>query len=156
MTFQLHEIEALRDQPNVSGKVLGELLESLRVDDEELAAAVADICASLDFINQEDAIELLDYSIDEHPVVAASACRLLPLSFGQSPEHDQLVDKALVATLSNHEEIGVQQQAAMALSKLNTLTDEAVEALRVAAASEDARLSRLADRALEQARDDAA
>ncbi|MFN3189779.1 MAG: HEAT repeat domain-containing protein [Aureliella sp.] len=156
MTFQLNEIEELHNQPERIGSALVELVESLRAGDEEIASGVADVCGTLDVVNPVDSVNLISFCNEEHPVVALWACRLLVLSLGQSSEHDAVAEQAFVKALVGHRDIGVQQQAAIALGKLERKCRETVDALRVAAESEDPRLSRLAGRALEHCQDDAA
>lgn len=156
MTFPLSEIESLHGQPEQIVSVLADLLASLREDDEELAAGVADVCGSLDSIRPEDSLALIPYCSEDHPVVAAWGCRLLAMSLGQEAEHDAVVERVLAESLTKHENVGVRHQAAIAIGKLQQPSEGTVDALRTAAASEDARLSRLAGRALEQIHDDAA
>lgn len=123
-----------------------ELLESMRSEDEEVRAWASDALHTLESLPKTLAHSVADMCLQPNAAVSAAACRML-LKLGDEATQYQT---AIVACLTQHKEITARQQAALALSSVDGLTTESLDALRAAANSADPRLKRLATNALSQ------
>ena len=92
-----------------------------------------------------DAVELANLIDADSGDVAYWAVSLL----GRLGEEAQVALPAMARALETHASMAVRQRAAWALGKLGPAAAGALAPLRVAAASDDARLARLATRAIE-------
>ena len=144
--ISIERLQEIAGDPSLAAKSIRLLLNAMRSEDEEIRAWASD---GLQQIEQPDpalASELAELCDSTMAPIAGWACKLLSRLGEQATDYQS----AVTHTLGTHPEITVRQEAALALGAIPQLDAASIAALRQAAKSTDARLSRLATQALQQ------
>lgn len=143
---QLQQLASAGAPPD--GQILN-LLITMSDSQEETRAWASDVLQSVEVLPRGLADSVAAKCLDPHPPVAAWACTLLGKLESDAAKHQSNI----AACLNTHPSISTRQQAALALGSIAAhepigLESATLESLRRAAASDDARLKRLAAAAL--------
>ncbi len=143
-TLPLDKLQQLALEPEQAQSHMLSILSSLASDDEEVRAYASDCLEQIETPEPAALAQLASHCTAHSAPIANWACKLLG-RIGtiacQGP---------LTAALNEHESLGVRQQAALALAKLANLQPGTIAALKQAALSNDPRLQRVAQQALEK------
>lgn len=145
-TLSLAQLQDLAKQPEQVQANVDQILGSLASSDEESRAWASDILCAIEALPEEMGSRLMPFCEHRSPVVASWACKLLVKTTNTKPEWEA----AVASTLVSHPETAARTEAAVALGKLSSLSEVSRQKLGEAAGSEDPRLSRMAQRALDK------
>lgn len=143
-SLSIARLKELARSPEASQQHVIAVVLTLQDEDEEVRAWA---CDALEEVNptQESAAQLAELARHVNPTIAGWSCKLL----GRLAEAATPYQAAIANTLSAHASSGARQMAALALQTIPDLSKETLNALRAAAQANDARLSRLAQQAIE-------
>ncbi|GAB5402649.1 MAG: hypothetical protein Aurels2KO_08800 [Aureliella sp.] len=144
--LSVDELKQLAASPEETQSQLGNVLLALASADEEVRAWASDCLAQIECVSSDGANAVKQYCKHAAAPVASWACKLLAKCQPSAPEFERLICEAM----DNHESIAVRAEAAGALGRLEQLSPQTRQLLEKAAENEDARLSRLASRALDR------
>lgn len=147
--LSIEQLRQLASDPSQSRSRLIPLLNELRADDDEVKGWVNDCLTLVEALPSSLAPQLSTYCSDTHVAVASWACKLL----GRLGHDGSAWQDVLVNALTNHESTAVKQAAAAALANIQGLSAATLQALRLAAQTDDARLKRLAEQAMASTND---
>jgi hypothetical protein len=146
--LSLAEVQNLVQDPQQAVCCIESLLLTLACEDLELCAWASDALQNVRTMDPHTARRVVTYCMHEAAPTAVWACNLI----GRLGTEVSCYQDTLVEALTEHPEIGVRQQAAASLGKVSGLSAVARQRLAEAAESDDPRLRRLAQTALDKAR----
>lgn len=143
--LNIDAVRLLKQDPVAALGQLEPLLATLASEEEELRAWAADALQGIEAIPEEQSPILLVALRSECVATALWACKLMERT--PSTEENQ---RAVVRLLDSHSATSVQQQAVKSLGGMGRLSQDILAKLDKVVSSEDPRMSRLAQRAIER------
>lgn len=144
--LDLEQVKKLASNPVDAAESAVALIECLSCDDEEIRAWTSDALQAIEQVPDVLGSTLAERTMHALGPVASWSCRLL----GKLGPAATGYQAALARALNEHENLGVKQQAVVALSHIPTLDATTIKAVEQAAEHADPRLSRLAKQTLEK------